>query len=109
MALKTNKTPFTDILSLKKLPDKRDAAGYLITTDPTENREVFCSYVNGASRTEFYEAARAGLKISATVEIWEEDYDNEQLVSILNTDYKVVRVWPSGTGTLLLYLEETLT
>lgn len=108
MAAKTNRTPFSDVLTLIKTTDKRDADGYLVGTAPAERREVFCSFVDGASRSEFYEAAKAGIRIAATVEVWEDDYNRERLVSISDTDYKVERVWPSGTGTLFLYLSEVI-
>lgn len=108
MALKTNRTPFCDVLTLIKNTNIRDADGYLIDSVPPESREVFCSFIDGASRAEFYEAAKAGMRITATVEIWEDDYNREKLVSISDTDYKVERVWPSGTGTLFLYLSEVI-
>lgn len=108
MALQTNRTPFSDVLTLIKTTDKRDEDGYLVGTVPAESREVFCSFTVGASRAEFYEAAKAGMRITATVEIWEDDYGGEKRVSISDADYKVERVWPSGAGTLFLYLSEVI-
>ena len=108
MATKTNHTPFSDVLTLIKTTETRDADGYLVGNVPAERRQVFCSFVDGASRSEFYEAAKAGIRIAATVEVWEDDYNHEKLVSISDIDYKVERTWPSGTGTLFLYLSEVI-
>lgn len=109
MALKTNRTPFSDLARLWPDVSEYDADGYRLPPEKKpEPVEVFCSFSIGASRTEFYEAAKAGYRIAATVEVWEDDYSGEPHVSILDTRYIVRRVWPTGTGTLLLYLEEVM-
>ena len=69
---------------------------------------MFCSFTIGASRAEGYAAAKAGMRLPATAELREDDYGGEKRVSISDTGYKVERVWPSGTGTLFLYLSEVI-
>lgn len=107
MAVKSNRAPFTDVCLLIKRETGKDADGY--DTDPKiTEREVWCSFYEGAVRTEFYEAAKAGIRVSATVEVWEDDYEGEELVSIMDTEYKLVRDFPSGHGTVYLTLEEVI-
>lgn len=108
MAQKTNRTPMTDLCRLIRVESLQDADGYAAGTPAETEREVWCSFHEGAVRSEFYEAAKAGIRVSATVEIWEDDYEGETLVSIMDTRYRLVRSFPSGHGTLYLSLEEVM-
>lgn len=105
MALKSNNCPFTDIVKLVKVTDTKDASGYDAQSVVTE-REVYASFSIGVNRAEYYESMKAGVKLSATVEVWEVDYDGEQLLTHNGKSYNIGRVWPTGTGTLFMYLEE---
>lgn len=104
--IKSNNTPFTDLALLITPQETRDASGYVTTTEIS--REVFCSFSVGVNRTEFYESMKAGVKLSATVEIWELDYEEEELLEHAGKRYHITRVWPTGTGLLQLYLEEAV-
>jgi len=102
--MRTNKTPFTDVCTLITATVTTDADGF--ETKTLTSRNVFCNVVNGVVRSEFYEAYKAGIQASATVEIYEEDYQNETALSLDNKSYNVVRVYPTGYGTLELTLTE---
>lgn len=104
--IKSNHMPFTDLARLISQQTTQDASGYPVKTE-TET-EVFCSFSVGVNRTEYYEAMKAGVRLSATVEIWELDYNAEELLDYEDKRYKITRVWPTGTGTLQLYLEEVV-
>ena len=106
MAVKSNATPMSDICLLISTSAETDADGYGANVE--SSREVWCSFYEGTVRSEFYEAAKAGIRVSATVEVWEDDYDGETLVSIEDTRYRLVRSFPSGHGTLYLSLEEVM-
>ncbi|MDY6418880.1 MAG: hypothetical protein SPK87_09080 [Bacteroidales bacterium] len=58
------------------------------------------------SRSEYYEAMKAGVQVSATVEIWEDDFEGEWLLEFGGHRYQIGRSWPTGRGTLELYLTE---
>lgn len=107
MASKSNATPFTDVASLISVITETDADGYEVVTETLTN-EVWCSFQQGVARTEFYESLKVGVKASATVEVWEDDYNRETMVSIMNTQYNILRSYPSGHGTLFLTLEEVV-
>jgi len=103
--MRTNRTPFTDVCELVKRTPTRDSDGYETSVVETKT-EVFCSIIGGVARTEMYEALRSGIKLSATAEIWEDDYDGERILKHETQEYSIVRVYPSGHGTLELSLEE---
>lgn len=108
MAVKSNATPMSDICLLISTSAEKDADGYSAGRPESTEREVWCSFYEGTVRSEFYEAAKAGIRISATVEVWEDDYEGETLVSAMDTLYRLVRSFPSGHGTLYLSLEEVM-
>lgn len=102
---KTNRTPMTDLVKLVSYAKTPDADGYDESSTPTE-REIWCSFAEGVSRTEYYEAAKAGVRLSATVEIWEDDYQGERELRYGDRRFQIGRTWPTGRGTLQLYLTE---
>lgn len=103
----TNNTPFMDVMTLIGSVVHENADGYTESIEPIET-EVFCSIVNGCARSEFYEAAKAGYKITAQAEIYEDDYNKEQRAVFEDSEYNIVRTFPSGHGTLYLSLEEVV-
>jgi hypothetical protein len=100
----TNRTPWTDSATLISATETEDAAGYITRTE--SEREVFCTFTNGVGRTEYYEAMKAGVQVSATVELWEDDYEDERILEYGDKRYSIGRCWPTGRGTLELYLTE---
>lgn len=104
--LKSNHQPFTDELRLIKGSNVKNAAGYDDEEQTEVINDVFCSFSIGISRAEYYEALKAGVKLSATVEMWEVDYTGEERAQYCGKTYKIGRTWPTGTGTIYLYLEE---
>ena len=51
-------------------------------------------------------AAKAGVRLSATVEIWEDDFEGERKLERDGDLYEIGRIYPTGRGTLMLYLTE---
>lgn len=107
MPRQTNKTPFTDLCLLISKTETRGDDGFTDEETPT-TREVICSVNKGVIRQEFYEAYKAGIRLTLTVELNEGDYENEQLLRYDTKDYHVVRVYPTGHGTLELACEEVM-
>ena len=102
----SNRTPMTDVVTLiDEKSVETDDDGYTITKTPV-TREIFGGFAQGVSRAEYYEAAKAGVRLSATVEIWEDDYQGERLLEHEGHRYQIGRTWPTGRGTLQLYLTE---
>lgn len=100
----TNRTPWTDVCELISTVSVSDTEGYETTTETA--REIFCTFSQGASRAEYYEAMKAGVRISATVEIWEDDFQGERLLEHEGVRYEIGRVFPTGRGTLEMSLTE---
>lgn len=101
---KTNRAPWSDYVELITVSSTKNASGYEEKTE--SRREVCCNFCDGVSRAEYYEAAKAGTRVTASVELWEDDYDKERELDFEGTRYKIGRVTPTGRGTQLLYLEE---
>lgn len=101
---KSNRTPFTDVCGLVKVATTEDADGYETNTE--SKRDVFCSVAAGVVRAEFYEAYKAGIELSMTVELWEDDYEADTLLDHDGKRYRIVRAYPTGHGTLQLTCAE---
>ena len=96
--MKSNRTPFTDLcklIAVKKTYETEDV--------PTE---VFCSVSQGVGRTEFYEALKAGVRLSLVVEVNEFDYDGQTVLEHDGHRYSIERTYPTGYGTLELSCAE---
>lgn len=101
---KTNRTPWTDTISLITKTITEDTEGYESVVEST--RDVFCTFHEGVSRSEFYEGMKAGLTLTASVELWQEDYQAEKWCLINSVRYKIIRAWETGRGTVELSLTE---
>lgn len=102
--MKTNNVPFFDECLLIKVIETDDSDGY--ETKSEERVEVYCSISDGVTRSEMYEAMKAGIKLTGTAEIWEEDYDKQQLLEYDGIRFKIERAYPTGHGTLELSLSQ---
>lgn len=101
---RSNGCPFSDRVALVTVTVTEDADGYETRTE--SERTVWCNLVRGAARADYYEAMKAGVRVDATLELWEDDYQSEQLARFGGHDYKVGRVFTTGRGTLELSLQE---
>jgi hypothetical protein len=104
--MRTNNTPFSDVCSLIALEKVYDASGHYTTSETA--REVFCSISDGVVRTEYYEALKSGVKLSATAEVYADDYASETILEHNGTRYNIQRIYPTGYGTLELSLTEVI-
>lgn len=78
-------------------------------------RTVTCQFEDGTSQGEFYASMKAGLRASASVELWAADYDGEEYVEFAGALvgrrarlYKVLRSFPSSFDHVTLILEEVV-
>lgn len=104
--MRSNNTPFADVCSLISTVATKDADGYDTVTETF--RDVFCSISDGVVRSEYYEAMKAGIRLSITVEVWQDDYQKETLLDHNKTRYKIERTYPTGNGTLELSCSEVV-
>ena len=112
--MRSNRIPFTDVCNIIKETSTEDSDGYPSIVET--KREVFCSVCDGVSRSEFYEAAKAGVKLAATFEVQEVDLDfsllaeneHEELLEYAGKRYKIERTYPTGNGTLELSCSEVV-
>jgi len=103
---RTNKTPWMDKISLIQVVKTTDPDGYVIETETL--KPVWCTFTVGMNRTEFYEALKSGLQLSAQAELWANEYGGEKKLVYNNTRYKIIRAFETGRGTIELSLEEEL-
>ena len=80
-----------------------DSDGYDTITEL--KTQVFCS-VSGVVRSEFYEALKAGIEMSISLEVWEDDYNGAAALEYESKRFKVERSFPTGHGTLQLNCSE---
>ena len=104
--MRSNRAPFTDLCTLIRWEISKDKDGY--DSIDEIKREILCSVSDGVSRSEYYEAMKAGVKLSATIEVNDGDYDKEQILEHEGTRYKIERVYPTGYGTLELSCSEVV-
>lgn len=102
--VRTNRTPWMDDLVLITVVRTEDSEGY--TTETETERTVRCTFSEGITRAEFYEGMKAGIGLSASAEIWAEDFENEEICKFDGVRYKIIRTFATGRGTLDLSLSE---
>lgn len=100
------KHPFNDVCTLIKIVKVYDASNHAIASE--ERQDIFCSFSNGVVRTEFYEAYKAGIKLTATVEIWKADYAEQSILEYGDKRFNIVRIFPTDSDTLELSCEEVI-
>jgi len=94
-----------DVIKLVDYATTTDADGYAETVKETLT-EVRCDSGNGVTRTEFYEAKKAGIKLSAAFEVWACDYGGQEIIEHNGKRYKVERAFPLGDGAVQLNCSE---
>lgn len=102
--MKSNRTAFCDLCSLIAVTETEDADGYTLKAETPA--EVFCSITSGVARSEMYEALKAGIKLSGTAEVWEDDFSGQTVLEHEGVRYNIVRAYPTGRGTLELSLSQ---
>lgn len=103
---RSNNTPFMDVATLifqEETPSKNGYAQIMETA-----REVFCSVADGVNRADFYEAQKLGVQLSATFEIWADDFGGESLLEYTGKRYRIYRTYQTGRGTLELFAAEVI-
>ena len=93
-----------DTISLVNVVKTTDADGYDTTTETLT--EVMCDSGNGVTRSEFYEAMKAGIKLTAAFEMWACDYGGQKIIEHRGKRYKVERAFPLGDGAIQLNCSE---
>lgn len=106
--LTTNRTPWMDEITLERESQTQGANGYNISAGEPEKRTIYCTFSEGVARGEFYESMKAGMRATATVECWAEDYEGETKVFHNGVQYSVSRSYPTGRGTVMLILSEVI-
>lgn len=104
--MKSNRTPFSDVCDLVVTSADNDPEGYETTTET--KTQVFCSVNSGVVRSEFYAALKAGVKLSVTIEVWEDDFNGADKVNFGEKVYKIERTYPTGYGTIELNCSEVV-
>ena len=93
-----------DTISLVNVIKTTDADGYDTTTETLTT--VMCDSGNGVTRSEFYEAMKAGIKLTSVFEMWACDYGGQSLIEHNGTRYKVERTYPLADGGIQLNCSE---
>ena len=105
-------TPWSDQITLLSFAGGgadgsiQDAQGY---ADGHEvPRTVFCTFEDGVSQKEFYLSSEAGLRASASVELWTVDYEGELFCLFHGKRYRVLRSFKSSFDCTTLILTEVI-
>ena len=93
-----------DTISLVSMTKTTDTDGYETTTETLTT--VKCDSGNGVTRSEFYEAMKAGIRLTAVFEMWACDYGGQELIEHNGKRYKVQRAYPLGDGAVQLNCSE---
>ena len=93
-----------DTISLVNVVKTTDEDGYDTTTETLTT--VMCDSGNGVTRSEFYEAMKAGIKLTAAFEMWACDYGGQEYIEHNGKRYKVERAFPLGDGAIQLNCSE---
>lgn len=105
-------TPWSDEIELLHFEGSgaggrvQDAQGYAAGEEAA--RKVLCTFEDGVSQKEFYLSSEAGLRASASVELWTVDYEGEQFCRFLGKRYRVLRSFKSSFDCTTLILTEVL-
>lgn len=103
---RTNRTPWTDKISLISKISTEDSEGY--ETFAEHLHIVYCTFADGINRNEFYEGMKAGIKLSAQVEVWQSDFNGEEICEHNGKRYNIIRSYETGRGTVELSLSEVV-
>ena len=77
---------------------------YGVAVKSRTGREVFCK-VDSVTRSEFFEAGRAGLNPEYRITMFFGDYEGETLVGYNGKNYSVYRTYQAKTDIIELYVE----
>ena len=102
--MQTNRAPFCDVICLVSSNKTEDGSGHY--TEELMGEETLCSVCDGVSWSEYYNAAKAGIQLDITVELWQDDYNGEKQLCYNGKLYEIKRTYPSGNGTLFLSCKE---
>ena len=100
-------TPWSDEIGLVAFDKSQDEEGYQLPTKPC-TRSVLCTFEEGVSQSEFYNSMKAGQQASASVELWQADYQGERYVCFRGRFYRVLRSFVSGFDYVTLILSEVI-
>ena len=92
----------SDIITLYKDTVTYDDYGVAVKT--RTGREVFCK-VDSVTRSEFFEAGRAGLNPEYRITMFFGDYEGEAIVGYNGRNYSVYRTYQAKTDIIELYVE----
>lgn len=96
---------YMDIITLIAESTTQDEDGYRVTEE-TES-EVYAD-VKSVTRTEFYDAMRAGVSASIVFHISFHDYENQRIAEYNGTRYKVERTYRTDADHIELTCSEVM-
>jgi len=92
----------SDVINLYSDTITYNAYGVAVKTRTA--KQVFCA-VNSVTRTEFFDAGRAGLNPEYQITMFAGDYDGETVVGFKGRLYSVYRTYHAKTDVIELYVE----
>ena len=93
-----------DVCDLIAIEYTKDEEGYETAVETRTTH--FCNWTDGVGQNEFYLAHKEGFQASASVEIFDEEYNKEKIVEFHGTRYNVIRMFVRKPDTAVLILEE---
>ena len=91
------------VVTLLKKSVRKSASGF--QTRNTEIGRDVIAEIGGATQSEFYKAASAGMKPTATFRIPAADYAGERLLTCEGKRYRIIRTFPPSARKIELTCE----
>lgn len=90
-----------ELITLKKLTSERDEDGYVTSYDEDSSNEIFAE-VKSVTRTEFYNAMRAGVAAEIAFVVNIDEYEAQNVVDYNGKRYYVVRTYATSISDIEL-------
>lgn len=100
------RTIWSDVCRLITQTKVKDSENYETITETA--RTLMCNFEDGVSQNEFYKSMKAGMQASASLDIWDVDYEGETIVEVNGKRYEVIRAFNSTEDVKTLILSEVI-
>lgn len=97
---------WSDVCDLIKQTVTKDSENYEAIIETP--RTLMCNFEDGVSQNEFYKSKKAGMRASASLDVWAVDYEGETLVEFNGKRYEVIRAFNRSEDVKTLILSEVI-
>lgn len=95
-----------EVLTLINQVHTKKENGFEETTET--KTDIFCNWRDGVGFDEFYTSRKAGLKASASAEVFFAEYEGQEFVEFKGQRYSVIRAYQNHPDYKILVLQEVV-